>query len=225
MVSLRQPKRQSSLEQQNKEEGTQPQEHNRPERKLGRGLEDVSHLFLSQGSGYTSGDQRTSAPLTEQIHQHGSAIPAILRPSTAVNREMLISLLHKNTAALEEGLRAIDTNIPCNSLGMVDILASDKLNQLVIIDVDTTSSDRLLLRGICQFDWFDRNVPILRRMYHGRVIDFSSQPRLLLAAPGFSPLLLGATRRFNPPQISCYRYHTVEITSRAAILFERVLPT
>ena len=212
------------MEQQKREEEILLQERNRSERKLGRGLEDVSHLFLSQGIGDTAGGEQTPAPPAEQVHQQAKAIPAILHPSSAVNRELLVSLLYKNTAALEEGLKAIDTNVPCNSFGTMDLLAVDNLNQLVIIDADATSSDELLLRGICQFDWFDRNVPILRRMYHGRVVDFSSPPRLLLVAPGFSPLLLCAARRVKPPRISCYRYYTVEVAGGAGILFQHVLP-
>ncbi len=63
--------------------------------------------------------------------------PILLRASPAVNRESLISLLNDNAAVLEEGMRAIDANVPCAPFGSMDLVALGSLDQLCIINVDT----------------------------------------------------------------------------------------
>lgn len=201
----------------------QPLDPGRTERRLARGLEDVSYLFLSPTSGEPAAKGEAQENSTERAHVQPSerAVPIVLGPSTALNQDQLVSLLNRNTAVLEEGLQAIDANIPCEIGSPISLLAVDGANQLAIIDLDTAANDELLLRGICHFDWFVRNVPIVRRMYHGRVINFSSQPRLFLVAPDFSALVRCAAHRISCPQIICFRYHAVAVSDGTGLLFER----
>ena len=201
----------------------QPQNPGRTERRLGRGLEDVSYLFLSPKAGELAvkGVARGDSTERARVQPSQRAIPIVLGPSPALNQNELVSLLNRNTAVLEEGLQAIDANIPCEIGGPISLLAVDRTNQLAIIDLDTSTNDELVLRGICHFDWFVRNVPIVRRMYHGRVINFSFQPRLFLVAPDFSPLARCVVHRISCHQIICFRYHAVALSSGTGLLFER----
>jgi hypothetical protein len=200
----------------------QPDENRRAERRLARGLEDVSYLFLSQtpdeSPEKTEGQSAPSAP------PHATHSPTItaLQASSAINRDMLLSLLSRNAAVLENGMRAIDGNMSCDPFGSIDLLALDGLDQFVIIDIDIVQNDASLLRGIGHFDWFIRNTQILRRMYQGRVINFSAQPRLFLVAPDFSPLLKCAAKRSVSPKISCFGYHAAAISGGVGVLFESV---
>lgn len=115
----------------------------------------------------------------------------------------------------------IDENIPCEPYGFIDLVAVDSRDQLCIVNVDVAPKDESLLRGIAHFDWVARNTQIVRRMYRGRVIDFSAQPRLFLVAPGFSPLLKCVARRSASPEVSCVAYRIVAIPEGCGILFER----
>ena len=204
----------------------QVQDQRRAERRLARGLEDVSHLFLSQAPPVavekkeeTGSPESTPAPSCSEPTQ-GRA-PILLHASSAVDKESLIALLHKNAAILEEGMHAIDVSIPCEPFGSVDILALDRLDQMVIMDVEIEPQDQLLLRGIAQFDWFERNTPILRRMYHGRVVNFSAPPRIFLIAPDFSPLLKCVAQRGTSPLVFCFGFRTVALPGGVGMFFER----
>jgi hypothetical protein len=210
--------------QKNEAGGAQAEDRRRTEKRLARGLEDVSYLFLSQTADepVATGEERGGSSQQALPDAAEPKIPAVLHSSPAVSRDQLVSLLHRNTAVLEEGMHVMDANIPCDPCGPIDLLATDGLNQLAIVDVDTVSNEQLLLRGICHFDWFIRNIAIVRRMYHGRVINFSSQPRLFLVAPDFSPLLKCAAQRISCPQIHCFGYRTLTTSSGSGILFERV---
>lgn len=192
---------------------------------MARGLEDVSYLFLSTqatsdgaGKGEACGKLAEQSPLSSAEH----AIPIVSDPSLSLNRDQLSSLLNRNTAVLEAGMCAIDVNLPCETGGPISLLAVDRTNRLTIIDLDIAINDNLLMRGISHFDWLERSVPILKRMYDRHGIDFSFQPRLFLIAPSFSAVLRRVALRIVYPQITCFRFQTAALPDGTAVLFERV---
>jgi hypothetical protein len=201
-----------------------PEEKRRTERRLARGLEDVSHLFLSQPSDRPAGkgEDPDVSVLQVQAAPAIAAAPFLLSAGTAVNREMLVSLLHRNVAILEEGMRTIDSSVPCDPFGAIDLLAVDGMDRLAIIDIEGVQNNESLLHGMSHFDWLTRNIQIARRMYHGRVINFSAEPRLFLVAPGFSPLVKCIVQRSTNPKICCREYRTAAMSGGVGILFERV---
>src|SRR5439155_18675093 len=162
----------------------------RPDKPLGRGLEDVSHLFLSHRTDEAAANDR---PVVRS-NEHSSPPPpsragvTLLRPAS-VTKDWLTIVLTEFGDAVEEGLRTIDANIPCHPCGEIDVLAVDRANHLTIIDFDTTVSDGLLLRGMGHFDWIAHNMPNVQRMYREQAMNTSLQPRLFLLAPQFSPLV------------------------------------
>jgi hypothetical protein len=192
-------------------------------RPLGRGLEDVSHLFLSRAApapagppgDETEGDRATDRP-------PGRTGVAVLRPGPPLARDLVIHTLQECRTALVADLQAIAAGAPCGPYGDIDLLALGADRGLVIIDVETTPSDGLLLRGLSHADWVVGHMPLVQRLYPGWAIDTSRPPRVLLAAPAFSPAVRGAIRRIRHQEIACFRYHVVELSGRAGILVERV---
>jgi hypothetical protein len=73
-------------------------------------------------------------------------------------------------------MRVIDTNLPCDTVGTVEVMALSSSGQLTIIDVADGISDALLVRGMNHTDWVVRNLPIVRRMYAAHVINYSFLP-------------------------------------------------
>lgn len=198
--------------------GSTAPEFGRPDRPLGRGLEDVSHVFLTPKA-----EAETTAPVPERRpspRERSGPSALLLQPSSAVTREQIAATLREFEGGIETGLRSIDARIPCESIGEIDLLAVDRASQLTIIDFDTTGNDDLLVRGLGHFDWALRNVPNLRRMLRGQPVNFSQEPRLVLLAPDFSPRVRSAARQLTRPQISWVRYHYVDMPGRAGILFE-----
>jgi len=197
-------------------------EDSRHERRLARGLEDVSYLFFSPSGGETEkGAGQNAPPEQPRPRPAVNAAPVVLKASSALNRESLVSLLVNNAAVLEDGMRFIDANVPC-PYGPIDLLLLDSLDRLVIVGLDTVLNDGLFLQGIGHFDWLVRNTPVLRRMYQGRVVNFSAEPRLFLIAPSFSLLVKCAAQRNESPKICCLGYHAVALPGGVGILFEAV---
>jgi len=198
------------------------EEDRRTEKRLSRGLEDVSHLFLSQLPDRSAEKAATPniTPAQAPSEQAQSKTPFLLHDSPTVSRESILGFLNGSAAVLEEGLRTIDANIPCDPFGFIDLVAVDSQDRLCIINVDVVQKDEALLRGIAYYDWIVRNTPIVRRMYQGRVINFSAQPRLFLVAPGFSPLLKCVAQRSTSPEVCCFAYRAVAMPGGVGMLFE-----
>jgi hypothetical protein len=199
------------------------EENRRSEKRLSRGLEDVSHLFLSQSPDRPAEKAELSnvAPALSPPERTQSRTPFLLHDSPTVSRELILGFLTDSAAVLEEGLRVIDANIPCDPFGFIDLVAVDSEDRLCLLNIDAVQKDESLLRGIAYCDWIIRNTPIVRRMYQGRVINFSVQPRLFLVAPGFSPLLKCIAQRSTNPEVCCSAYRTVAMPGGIGMLFER----
>ena len=186
---------------------------------LGRGLEQVSHLFLSP----KPGDAPAPAPELESSAPAGPGRNVVVLRSVQLSRDRLAAILPLDwSGALEEGLRTIDARIPCHPCGEIDVLAVDRTNKLTIIDFDTSLNDGLLLRGLGHFDWVVRNLQNVQRMYPAQPVAPSLPPRLVLLAPQFSAVLRRVMRQFTHPQIQWVRYHTVDTPGGVGILFEPV---
>jgi hypothetical protein len=193
----------------------------RSHRPLGRGLEDVSHLFLSHRGGEAAAPGPVPSAVGTPPPSGSPESIALLRPAP-VTRDWLAITLMKFDGALEDGLRVIDTNIPCHPCGEIDLLAVDRAGLLTIIDFDTTSNDNLLLRGIGHFDWVVQHLPNVARMYREHAVNLGLPPRLVLVAPEFSALLRSVARQITRPHTRWVRYHVVDVSGGAGILFEPV---
>jgi hypothetical protein len=201
------------------------------EKPLGRGLADISYLFLSQRTGNTAASGSSPTPsqrrtATPDVHAQQSVQLRnvhVLKPRTITKGE-LAAILKALDGELEEGLRGIDAGVPCHACGEIDLIAVDRTSRLTIIDFDTAANDGLLLRGMSHFQWIMDNLPTVRRMYPAREIDWSARPRLFLVAPQFSPLLRRVARLIAWPHIDWVRYRVAEDASGGTgILFERGL--
>ena len=208
------------------EDSTGSQDAEQPDKPLGRGLEQISHLFLSQKTnGPPTGDvpparSPESVPQAQFASHAGGT--TLLQPSASVSKDRLVTLLKDSPNALEEGLRVIDIFIPCHPHSDINLLALNRANQLTAINLETGLNDALVLRGLAHCDWLKHNLPNIRRMYPQQNIVLSSQPRLFLIAPRFTALALNAARQLTPMQIHCIRYHAFDIGGVTGIAFEPI---
>ena len=186
---------------------------------LGRGLEDISHLFLPRTADEAAVAEHPSTRSPEPQPAGGSGA-LLLRTGRALTRDQLATALRQFDGVFEEGMRGIDSNVPCDPCGEIDVIAVDRASQLAIIDFETTPNDGLLLRGMDHVEWVMRNSANLRRMYP--LIDFSQPPRLFLVAPQFSPLVDRVIGWSTRPHIARFKYHVVHVFGRTGILFELV---
>jgi hypothetical protein len=213
------------MELQKPEDSTGSQDPERLDKPLGRGLEQISHLFLTHRSNGPSGDRPPVRKPDSGVSQSQSRSPAgrtvPLQPITTVAKDRLVALLRESPCVLEEGLRVIDMFVSCHPHSDIDLLAVDRADQLTVIDLETSPNDALLLRGLGHCDWLRHNLPNIRRIYPEQTLD-GSRPRLFLIAPKFSSLTLNATRQLAPLQVHWMRYHALDTGGDTGIFFEPI---
>ena len=209
-----------------REDSTGSQASERPEKPLGRGLEQISHLFLTQKLNDPRAGKPTPAGESDTafspIPSRSDARSILLQPSTAITRNRLVALLREFQGVLEQGLRVIDVFLPCHPYGEIDLLALDQSNQITIIDFDTALNDALVLRGLAHCEWLAHNIPNVRRMHSGQTLNLSDPPRLFLLAPRFSPLIVSAARQLIHSQINWVRYQLFDAGGATGIFFEPI---
>jgi hypothetical protein len=194
----------------------------RPAKPLGRGLEDISHLFLSQGAALPRASDRPENSEMTRAAAVPPQPPVVLSPSGALTLGQLAVALTESHDALGERLKVIDAGITCGACGEIDLLAADSVNRLAIIDIETNRGDAILVRALSHIAWMARSTALTRRMYQGRMIDFARQPRLFLVAPRFSAPLISAVSQVTHTEIRCFRYYGVNISGGVGIVFEQV---
>jgi len=204
-------------------------------RPLGRGLEDVSHLFLSghepAAPARSEPQPPTGPPLSKSpgdVTARGAMLGTrpglvMLRPSHASpSRDQITTALREFGPTLWEPLRPIATGLLCSRAGQIDLLAADSSSRLVIVDVDPVEGDNLLLRGIIHYGWVLQNLPPLRHICEEARVDLSLPPRAILVAPRFPPLFEASIRHIKGPDVLCVRYHAVDVGIGTGIFFERL---
>lgn len=193
-----------------------------PPRALGRGLEDLSHLFLARRP--EKGPEVEPAPATTpgaaRVSTTERAGMMLLRPASPLTRSQIIAVINEPWGAIEEHLLALDSSVSCSPCGVIDVLAVDAAGRLVVIDVDPFTGDGLLLRGLSHMEWLVRNAANVRRMYPGRTIDFAAPPRLVLVAPRFSATVRHAVSQIVEPEIACVRCRGVDVSGWTGVFFE-----
>jgi hypothetical protein len=144
----------------------------------------------------------------------------VLRRGGNLTKDQLVSTLLECPDALEPGLQTLGGTLPCGPSGVIDALALDRLNRIVVIDVDMTLVDQLLLRGMGHLNWASRHIGILQRLHPHATIDGTQAPRLVLVAPRFSETLMGAVGQLTRGSVRLFRYQSVAINGGIGVLFE-----
>jgi hypothetical protein len=205
-----------------------PQDAEQPEKPLGRGLEQISHLFLTQkpNARGVAESPATSAPGSRFLQTPSAPAPhtVLLQPNPSIAKDRLVSLLRRAPGALAEGLRVIDIFVSCHPHSDIDLLALDSSNGLTVVDIETSLNDALVLRGLGHCDWLQNNIRNIRRMYPGETIALPPPPTLFLAAPRFSSMAMSAARQLPQSQIHWVRYQAFDTDAGNGIFFEPMTP-
>ena len=204
-------------------DGTDAEGGGRLDRPLGRGLEDISHLFQSGRRSEAIANEHRSGGSPYHVATSSSPGAVLLGRRMSLTRDQFAPLLKQFHGALEEGLTSIDSEIACPPpYGQIDLLGLSRSNQLTIIAFNTNADEWLLIRGLGHVDWVTRNMPIIRRLYPSHTIDYSLPPALMLVAPQFSPALRSVARQVRCPTIKWIRYCALESSVGLGIFFERI---
>jgi len=189
---------------------------------LGRGFEEISHLFLSNTAAVpvAAGAVQPAADRTQGVGPRTQLVT--VRREVSLTKAQIIAALRDSRRFFDDDLVEIGAGFACSPFGEIDLLALDRDRRLTVVEVQNALDDTLVARGLSHIDWVVRNIPTVRRLYPAWPIDASRQPRLALVAPRFSLALRSGIRQITVPAIACFRYCEVDLPGEAGILVERL---
>ncbi len=109
--------------------------------------------------------------------------------SIEVSEGQLEELVCRAPDLIEDGLRFLDHQVHTDR-GPLDVLLVDSGGALVVVELKVVVDEEMLTQGLDYYDYVARNLDGFTRAYHDKSINARQEPRLLLVAPAFSPLLL-----------------------------------
>ncbi len=190
-------------------------------RTLGRGLEELSPLFLTRRAPEKKPPPADPAPAAREragaLRRPGTLL---LRPGASLTHDQVVAAIHASPTAIERRLRSIDAGLPAGAGGSIDVLALDSTARLVVIDVDLAVADGLLVRGLDHVAWIARHLALIRRLYGEPPIGFAARPRLVLVSREFSRAFRNAARQIAEPEVTCVRCHGLDVSGWTGIYFE-----
>ncbi|MFC1495974.1 hypothetical protein ACFL52_01005 [Candidatus Margulisiibacteriota bacterium] len=127
--------------------------------------------------------------------------------SVEVSEKQLEDLIRQGTDLIEDGLQYIDHQRSTDR-GPLDLLMVDSGHALVVAELKVVEDDSMLFQGIDYYDYTNKNVEGVARVYKKHEIDPNQDSRLFLIAPSFSQALINRCKWIDIP-ISLFMYKCI----------------
>ena len=130
----------------------------------------------------------------------------------------LTQCIKNNPESVESGLKIIDTFFKLSNGREIDILAVDKDNNLVVMELKKDQDDTQLTQALDYYDWVLNNIDTLRRLFPNTKFE-SVPPRIVLVAKKYTDnIILLAKYLHENVDITLYRYIAIKQNEDKAII-------
>jgi len=133
----------------------------------------------------------------------------------------LQQLVAENIEGIERGLRVIDSRLMLGQ-GVIDLVALDVDESLVLIALDFAAEDRLLFRVMDAYSWCLEYSSTLGRFYPMARVSAARPPRILLIVERLTDTFLRRVKQLSPIGIDCLEFRHLEVNGTSALYFELV---
>ncbi|MEM2119364.1 MAG: endonuclease NucS [Candidatus Bathyarchaeia archaeon] len=127
------------------------------------------------------------------------------------SQEELEQMMTNEITQIEKDLNIICSNIPINDKTNLDILCHDGNGQLVIVQLNVSEDDVMLLQGIQSLDYVDKFKNFIKATYNKNKIDVQQKPRLILVAPSFSDAVRKAVESMQGIRVDLYEWEYLKL--------------
>lgn len=127
------------------------------------------------------------------------------------NEQELEQMITKEISQIEKELTIICNHVPINDKTTLDILCHDVNGQLVVLQLNVSEDDTMLIQGLQSLDYLDKFKSFLKATYNKHKIDDKEKPRLILIAPSFSDALRHAVESMKGMHIDLYEWEYLKL--------------
>ncbi|PYN35979.1 MAG: hypothetical protein DMD98_08000 [Candidatus Rokuibacteriota bacterium] len=131
-------------------------------------------------------------------------------------------LVAENIEGIEPGLRVIDSRV-CLGHAAIDLIALDSNESLVLVALDFTADEGLLLRGMDAYSWSLEYPDTLRRLYPMANVSSTRPPRILFVVERLTEAFVRRIKQLSFLEIDCVEFRHLEVNGAPAVFFDLVV--
>src|SRR5438046_1978029 len=133
----------------------------------------------------------------------------------------LEKLVAENIEGIEPGLRVIDARL-CLGQAAIDLVALDARKALVLVALDFTADEGLLLRVMDAYSWCLEYPDTIRRLYPMAQVSAGKPPRVLFIVERITDSFLRRIKQLSVVEIDCLEFRHFEMNGASAVYFDLV---
>jgi len=135
--------------------------------------------------------------------------------------EELAALVAENVEGIELGLKVIDGHLLLGQAA-IDLVGLDAKGSLVLIALDFTADEGLLLRGMDAYSWCLEYPDTIGRLYPAAEISPARPPRILFIVERLTDAFVRRIRQLCFHDVDCLEFRHLEVNGASALYFDPV---
>jgi len=129
-------------------------------------------------------------------------------------------LIADNIEGVEPGLQVVDSRLLLGQVA-IDLVGLDSQGSLVLVALDFSADDGLLLRVMDAYSWCLEYPDTLRRLYPMARIT-SKPPRILFVVEKMTDAFLRRVKQLSFLEIDCFEFRNLEVNGASVVYFDLV---
>src|SRR6184192_1166472 len=130
-------------------------------------------------------------------------------------------LVAENVEGIEAGLKVIDSRLLLGQAA-IDLVGLDAKGSLVLIALDFTADEGLLLRGMDAYSWCLEYPDTIRRLYPAAEVSPARPPRILFIVERLTDAFVRRIRQLCFHDVDCLEFRHLEVNGASALYFDPV---
>src|SRR5574341_690421 len=130
-------------------------------------------------------------------------------------------LVTENVEGIEPGLKVIDSRLLLGDAA-IDIVALDAEASLVLIALDFTADEGLLLRVMDAYSWCLEYPDTVRRLYLMAQVSSGRPPRIVFIVERLTDSFMRRIKQLSFLEIDCLEFRHLEVNGTSALYFDLV---
>lgn len=133
----------------------------------------------------------------------------------------LEKLVAENVEGIEPGLKIIDSRLLLGQAA-IDLVGLDAKGSLVLIALDFSADEGLLLRVMDAYSWCLEYPDTIRRLYPTARVSSGRPPRILFIVERLTDSFIRRIRQLSFLEIDCLEFRHLEVNGASAVYFDLV---
>jgi hypothetical protein len=134
----------------------------------------------------------------------------------------MTKLVIENIDAIASDLTVLDSRLLLGNAS-VDVVALDGTGALVLVAIDRTSDEQLLLKAVEAYSWCLEYPEAVRRLYPAADVSVSRPPRVMFVVERMSDSFHRKVKQLGFPEVDCVEFRHLAIDGAEAVHFDTVV--